>query len=52
LTFFPQFMLICPVTKKSEFIVPFSLPICAPLAQGVKILTHALRFELGLHICL
>ena len=48
-------MLICPVTKKCKFIVPatknsnLSLPFCAPLAQGAKILTRdfmsgALRF--------
>jgi len=43
----PNFMLICFVTKKCEFTVPvtnklppFSLPFCAPLAQGAKILTR------------
>ena len=48
LTIFPNFMPIYPVTKKWEFILyplqkklpPFSTPFCAPLAQGVKILTR------------
>jgi len=44
--FCPNFMPICPVTKKCEFTVPvaktcaFSPPFYAPLAQGTKILTR------------
>ena len=43
LMFFPNFMLTCRVTK-NKFSVPVTktphfLPSCAPLAQGVKILT-------------
>jgi len=44
--FFPNFTLICPVTKKSEFIVPvtkmrtFFAAILHLLAQAAKILTR------------
>ena len=43
LTFSPNFMPICPVTKKCDFIVrvmkktpTFLAAICAPLAQGAQ----------------
>jgi len=53
--YYSNFMPICPVTKKCEFIVPvtknmhlFPPTFCAPLAQGVIILKHEnMRFEVG-----
>jgi len=45
--FLSQFMTICPVTKKCEFIVPVTkkfifTAILYPLAQGAKFLTRGI----------